>query len=37
VGAWYAGRWRTPVATGYIDDVKEHLERRTWARRSFAD
>jgi hypothetical protein len=37
VGAWYAGRWRTPAATGYIDDVKGHLERRTWARRSFAD
>ena len=30
VGAWFAGRWRTPAAERYIGEVKAHLRQRTW-------
>jgi hypothetical protein len=30
VGAWFAGRWHTPAAEGYIARVKQVLRDRTW-------
>jgi hypothetical protein len=30
VGAWFAGRWHTPPAERYIEQVKAHLQARTW-------
>ena len=30
VGAHYAGRWHTPAAEGYIEDVRRLLEQRAW-------
>jgi hypothetical protein len=28
--AWFAGRWPTPPAERYIEQVKAHLKARTW-------
>lgn len=36
VGAWFAGRWRTPDAEAYIDRVRTVLEDRTWTSEEFA-
>lgn len=33
VGAWYAGRWRTPEALGYIRSVKRTLRAKPWRNR----
>ena len=30
VGAHYAGRWHTPAAEGYIENVRRLLEQRAW-------
>jgi hypothetical protein len=30
VGRWFAGRWRTPAALGYIRAVKKYLHERIW-------
>ena len=35
VGAWYAGRWRTPDALGYIRHVKRTLRAAPWRKRDF--
>jgi hypothetical protein len=34
VGAWYAGRWRTDEAMGYIRSVQRVLKREPWRERS---
>jgi hypothetical protein len=35
VGAWYAGRWWTDPAKGYIGTVRERLQERTWRKPGF--
>lgn len=35
VGAWFAGRWYTPNADGYIAKVKGVLQTRTWLQPTF--
>jgi hypothetical protein len=30
VGRWYAGRWRTAAALGYIAKVKKYLREKIW-------
>lgn len=35
VGAWFAGRWWTAPARGYIHEVQRRLAERTWTRRYF--
>jgi hypothetical protein len=36
IGAWFAGRWHTPAAEGYIRHVKRVLAKRTWRTARFA-
>lgn len=35
VGAWYAGRWRTDAALGYIRSVQRALKNEPWRDRNF--
>jgi hypothetical protein len=35
VGAWFAGRWHTPAAEGYIARVKQALHDEPWRRPGF--
>ena len=35
VGAWYAGRWRTDAAMGYIHNVQRALRAEPWNDRGF--
>lgn len=35
VGAWFAGRWWTPPARGYIDEVRMRMRERTWTKPFF--
>jgi autotransporter family porin len=35
VGAWYAGRWHTPAADGYIAQVKGYLDKKIWTTANF--
>jgi hypothetical protein len=35
LGTWFAGRWHTPAAEGYIARVKRTLRERTWRKRGF--
>ena len=35
VGAWYAGRWWTDPAKGYIETVKARVRDRTWRKPGF--
>jgi hypothetical protein len=35
VGAWFAGRWWTPDAAGYIARVQQTLAERTWTQGIF--
>jgi len=35
VGSWYAGRWRTPEAMGYIHRVQQVLRDEPWRERWF--
>lgn len=35
VGRWFAGRWRTPAALGYIAKVKTYLREKIWLRPDF--
>ena len=35
VGAWYAGRWRTDEAMGYIRSVQRVLKDEPWRERDF--
>lgn len=35
VGTWYAGRWHTPAAEGYISAVKSYLQQRIWTTPGF--
>ena len=35
VGSWYAGRWRTPEALGYIRRVQSTLKDEPWRERGF--
>jgi hypothetical protein len=35
VGAWYAGRWRTSDAVGYIRNVQRVLKNESWRDRDF--
>lgn len=30
IGRWFAGRWRTPPALGYIAEVQDYLSQRIW-------
>jgi hypothetical protein len=30
VGRWFAGRWMTPAAVGYIAKVKQYLKEKIW-------
>ena len=35
IGAWYAGNWHSDAANWYIDEVKKHVNNRTWATSGF--
>lgn len=35
VGTWYAGRWHTGAAEGYISEVKTYLQQRIWTTPQF--
>ena len=35
VGRWFAGRWRTPAALGYIARVKQYLREKIWLTPNF--
>ena len=35
VGRWFAGRWRTPAALGYIASVKHYLKEKIWLQPDF--
>jgi hypothetical protein len=35
VGRWFAGRWRTAAADGYIKRVKQYLRERIWEKPYF--
>jgi hypothetical protein len=35
VGAWFSGRWHTPPAEGYIAEVKQIRQERTWRKKLF--
>ena len=35
VGAWFAGRWWTPPARSYVQEVQRRLRERTWTRSFF--
>jgi hypothetical protein len=35
VGRWYAGRWRTSAALGYIAKVKQYLSEKIWRTKDF--
>jgi hypothetical protein len=35
IGAWFAGRWHTPAAEGYIARVKQTLRDKPWRRPGF--
>ena len=35
VGLWFAGRWYTPAATGYISAVQSNLNQRIWLTSAF--
>jgi hypothetical protein len=35
VGRWFAGRWRTPAALGYIAFVKKYLREKVWLQPDF--
>jgi autotransporter family porin len=35
VGRWFAGRWHTPAANGYIRAVKKYLRERIWTKPYF--
>ena len=35
VGAWFAGRWWTEPAKGYIHEVKQRMRERTWTQPYF--
>ncbi len=37
VGRWYAGRWHTTAADGYITRVKDYLNQRIWETASFQE
>jgi hypothetical protein len=37
IGAHFAGRWHTPPAEDYVDDVQAVLREQRWRRRDFAD
>jgi hypothetical protein len=37
LGAWFAGRWHTAAADGYITRVKATLRARTWRTPAFAE
>jgi len=37
VGRWFAGRWYTADATGYIGRVQDYLNRRIWTTPDFAN
>jgi hypothetical protein len=36
VGAWYAGKWKTPPAENYVRLVRHELRNHTWLKPSFA-
>ncbi|MDR0343778.1 MAG: hypothetical protein LBI49_11875 [Nocardiopsaceae bacterium] len=36
VGRWFAGKWYTPAAVGYIRRVEQFLRERIWTRPGFA-
>lgn len=35
VGRWFAGRWRTAAADGYIKKVRQYMTERIWETRDF--
>jgi len=37
VGAWFAGRWRTPAALGYIATVRKYLKEKFWQQPGFRE
>jgi hypothetical protein len=37
IGAWFAGRWHTPGADGYIRDVRRIMREHTWRTHGFRD
>jgi putative cell wall-binding protein len=36
IGVWYAGRWHTAAAGGYISKVQTYLNERIWTQSQFA-
>jgi hypothetical protein len=37
VGRWFAGRWRTAAARGYITKVKQYLKEKIWLQPDFRE
>jgi hypothetical protein len=37
IGRWYAGRWHTAAAEGYIAKVRDFLSRRVWEQPDFTE
>ena len=37
VGTWFAGRWRTAPALGYITKVKQYLKEKIWQQPDFKE
>jgi len=37
VGRWFAGRWHTPAADGYIANVQSYLSQRIWETPNFQE
>jgi hypothetical protein len=37
VGRWFAGRWHTPAAEGYITSVQSYLSQRIWETPNFQE
>jgi autotransporter family porin len=37
IGRWYAGRWHTSAAEGYITRVKDYLNQRIWEKPEFQE
>ena len=37
VGRWFAGRWHTPGADGYVVRVQDYLRQRVWRQPNFQE
>ena len=37
LGVWFSGRWHTPAADQYVDQVRSYLDRRIWTTPGFTE